>query len=302
MHASAGGLWAGLREQKPSLGPFAGKAPETPGQAAKVRPAWLGGPGLSARGFRLVAFGSRISDFGFRISDFGFRISDFGLRISDCGFRIADFGFQRGWARASPQQAGCAFPANRLQAARVPSAPHPGFRSRPRPGNRLDFAPALIAAKPLKPCDGGVFRGSFFAPVFEVKLEQCVRPLAGFGRFAGTETKPWACCGKGPGNARPICESPSLVVGRAGTFGFRLSAFGFRLSAFGFRLAACGLRFAACGLRLAVCGLRRGWARASPQQAGGAFPANRLQAARVPSATVRAALRSTAEPTHRKPP
>ena len=52
MHAPAGGLWAGLREQKPSLGPFAGKAPETPGQAAKVRPAWLGGPGISDFGFQ----------------------------------------------------------------------------------------------------------------------------------------------------------------------------------------------------------------------------------------------------------
>ena len=92
------------------------------------------------------------------------RAGAFGSWLSARGFRISDFGFQRGWARASPQQAGGAFPANRLQAARVPSAPHPGFRSRPRPGNRLDFAPALIAAKPLKPCDGGVFQGSFFAP------------------------------------------------------------------------------------------------------------------------------------------
>ena len=73
MHASAGGLWAGLREQKPSLGPVTGKAPETPGQAAKAWPVWLGGPGLSARGFRLADFGFRISDFGFRISDFGFQ-------------------------------------------------------------------------------------------------------------------------------------------------------------------------------------------------------------------------------------
>ena len=76
MHASAGGLWAGLRGQKPSLGPVAGKDPETPGQAAKVRPVRLGGPGLSA----------------------------FGFRLSACGLRLAACGLRRGWTRASPQQ------------------------------------------------------------------------------------------------------------------------------------------------------------------------------------------------------
>ena len=89
---------SGLQEQKPSLGPVAGKAPETPGQAAKVRPAWLGGPGLSARGFRLVAFGFRLSAFGFRLSAFGFWLLAFGFWLSarmGAGFVAA------GWRRFS---------------------------------------------------------------------------------------------------------------------------------------------------------------------------------------------------------
>ena len=38
------------------------------------------------------------------------------------------------------------------------------------------FAPDLIASKPLKPCDGGVFRGLQFAPVFAAKRSGAARP------------------------------------------------------------------------------------------------------------------------------
>ena len=38
------------------------------------------------------------------------------------------------------------------------------------------FAPDLIASKPLKPCDGGIFRGLQFAPVFAAKRSGAARP------------------------------------------------------------------------------------------------------------------------------
>ena len=84
-----------------------------------------------------------------------------GLGLSAFGLRLARMG------RASSQQAGGACfgkPLASCPSRPQPSAPCPVHA----PGNRPDFAPALIAAKSLKPCDGGVFRGSFFAPVFAV--------------------------------------------------------------------------------------------------------------------------------------
>ena len=51
----------------------------------------------------------------------------------------------------------------RKGAAAQPPAPaqsllaHPPPRSRPHMKTRADFAIGLIAAKPVKPCDGGVF-------------------------------------------------------------------------------------------------------------------------------------------------
>ena len=43
----------------------------------------------------------------------------------------------------------------------------------------VDFAPALIAAKPVKPCDGGVFGGLGFAPFFGAKRAGSSQPQAG---------------------------------------------------------------------------------------------------------------------------
>ena len=177
------------------------------------------------------------------------RAGAFGFWLSarmGAGFAAA------GWRRFSGKPLASSPCPIRNRPRRAPVTP-----PHPRPGNRLDFAPDSIAAKPLKPCDGGVFRGSFFAPVFAVEPRPCMRPLAGFERVAGTETKPWACCGKGPGNARPGSKSPAVRLSGPGllAFGFWLwlLAFGFRLSAFGFRLSAFGAdRFGLRRSRLAA--------------------------------------------------
>ena len=86
-----------------------------------------------------------------------------GLGLSAFGFRLATGAdgtglIAAGWRRLF-RQAACKLP---VSSATVCAA------SRSCSKNRPDFAPALIAAKSLKPCDGGVFRGSFFAPVFAV--------------------------------------------------------------------------------------------------------------------------------------
>ena len=120
-----------LRGKNQALGLWRGKPRKRHGQAAKARPAWLGGPGPF--GFRLVAGSWELGAGGW------------GLGAG-------------GWRRLF-RQAACKLP---ISSATVCAA------SRSCSENRPDFAPALIAAKSLKPCDGGVFRGSFFAPVFAV--------------------------------------------------------------------------------------------------------------------------------------
>ena len=64
----------------------------------------------------------------------------------------------------------------------------------------------MIAAKPLKPCDGGVFRGLFFAPVSgaAVPLRAVDAPVAGQGK----------CCG-------PVSESAGQTSGAWASAAFR---------------------------------------------------------------------------------
>ena len=150
IHAPAGGVWAGLRGRNQALGLLRGRPRKRPARQQKPGPfGWAG------RGFRLAAC---------------------DLRLATCG---ADrFGLRRSRLAALFRQTACKRPVSRPQS----SAPRSVQLPNPRPGNRPNFAPDSIAEKPLKPCDRGVFRGSFFAPVFAVEPGPCMRPLAGFGR------------------------------------------------------------------------------------------------------------------------
>ena len=85
-------------------------------------------------------------------------------------------------------------PAGHL--ARLRSAAH--ARSRPcrlHPKTIADFAPALIAAKPVKPCDGGVF-GAFYLLLLLQQNRRCPRATGRLG--AGSETSLRRHCGLRP--------------------------------------------------------------------------------------------------------
>ena len=73
---------------------------------------------------------------------------------------------------------------------------HALFCRRPRPGTIANFAPALIAAKPVKPCDRGVFGALDWLLIQE-------RQTATQAAFGQARTRPKPEPGPNPARIRP---------------------------------------------------------------------------------------------------
>ena len=162
------------------------------------------GAGIWKLAFRRWHFGDGISAMAFRRWRFGDGVSAMQQRRGPVQLLFA------GAKRGAERSLGCAARPLRF-AARVDFGTlarlRPGSES--RPANQLFFATALIAAKPVKPCDGGVFEAFYLLSKKEFNAAgrgRCLvggfAPLSGFGAGLGRVFKKAAAA---PQSAPAVC-------------------------------------------------------------------------------------------------